>query len=78
MGLGEKGRVDLSEVIRNRLYFAPLHWTEDYVVLSVLPRSGTAFCIDDELILMLAFIPCKSRLIWTGCTRLVVLQNTAV
>ncbi|CAM6084333.1 unnamed protein product [Calypogeia fissa] len=50
MGLGEKGRVDLSEVIRNRLYFAPLHWTEDSVVLSALPRPGTAFCIDDELI----------------------------
>jgi hypothetical protein len=50
MGLGEKGRVDLSEVIRNRLYFAPLHWVEDSVVLSALPRPGSAFCIDDELV----------------------------
>ncbi|KAL2610233.1 hypothetical protein R1flu_028806 [Riccia fluitans] len=50
MGIGENGRVDLSEVIRNRLYFAPLHWTEDSVVLSALPRAGTAFCIDNELV----------------------------
>ncbi|CAM6114821.1 unnamed protein product [Calypogeia fissa] len=49
MGLGEKGRVDLSEVIRDQLYFAPLHWTEDSVVLFALPQPDTAFCIDDEL-----------------------------
>ncbi|KAG6550352.1 hypothetical protein Mapa_008315 [Marchantia paleacea] len=71
MGIGEKGRVDLSEVIRNRLYFAPLHWTEDSVVLSALPRAGTAFCIDNELVYEPFFadfgplnISCTYRFCW--------------
>lgn len=60
MGIGsceeeeKKETARLSEIIKEKLYFAPLSRPEDSATLQGLPKPAKTFSIDDELVRILA------------------------
>lgn len=55
MGVGSEGRgeerVDLSEILKEKLYFAPLQRVEDTsAVVQCLPKRTVSFSVDSELV----------------------------
>lgn len=53
MGLGsqpEEDRIDLSEILKEKLYFAPLMRAEDSAVVQCLPKPAACFSVDNELV----------------------------
>lgn len=61
MGVGSEARgeerVDLSEILKEKLYFAPLQRVEDTsAVVQCLPKRTVSFNIDLELVCLFPFI----------------------
>lgn len=60
MGVGSEARgeerVDLSEILKEKLYFAPLQRVEDTsAVVQCLPKRTVSYHIDSELVCALQF-----------------------
>ena len=49
-GQEKKGTARLSEIIKEKLYFAPLSRPQDSATLPGLPKPAKAFTVDDELV----------------------------
>ena len=54
----EKETARSSEIIKEKLYFAPLSRPEDSATLLGLPKPAKTFSIDEELVRILANILC--------------------
>jgi hypothetical protein len=51
MGTGpEKSGVIVSEIMKDKLYFAPLNRPEDSAIVHRLPKPASGFNIDNELV----------------------------
>ena len=65
MGVGSEARgeerVDLSEILKEKLYFAPLQRVEDSsAVVQCLPKPTVSFNIDSELVCVSFSLPMPS------------------
>jgi hypothetical protein len=73
MGVGSEARgeerVDLSEILKEKLYFAPLQRVEDTsAVVQCLPKRTVSFHIDSELVCVSFSLPRPScSLLLTIC-----------